>query len=969
MTNTTPRKKLIEVSIPLEVINKESAREKSIRHGHPSTLHLWWARRPLAACRAVLFAQLVDDPSSCPEEFPTKAAQDAERERLHKIIAAIVPWEATQNETVLNAARYEIARSVARGRGETLPSLAEMKPGAIIKYLQDNAPPVYDPFSGGGSIPLEAQRLGLRAMGSDLNPVAVLIGKALVEFPPKFAGKKPVNPEVNELHQWKGAQGLADDVRHYGRWMRAEAEKKIGQLYPKVKLKDGQEATVISWLWARTVPSPDPRAKGAHVPLASSFVLSAKAGKEVIVKPVVDRAKMEWHFEIDDKPSADALKTAKTGTKAARGANFTCLLTGGPIDDTHVKAEAKAGRMGAALMAIVAEGNRSRVYLAPTSQHVKAAQVDPPEVPEVDQPLPKNPRWFSPPDYGMPNYKDLFTPRQLVALTTFSDLVMAARDKVLADAKAHWSGGMAGSPGSAGTGDDSRPLSEGGLGPTAYADAVATYLAFLVSRLADRSSTICTWDLREGQGRKEGVRNVFSRQAIPMSWDFVEANPLSDIAASLETAIMRVADVLARVPALGTGAIANKDASKNAFKSGIVFATDPPYYDNIVYADLSDFFYVWLRRALRSTLLDVFRRVVTSKAEELVATPYRHGGKEQAEAFFLDGMKRALAGISSATVDQPVTIYYAFKQSELSEEGVTSAGWATFLQAIVDSNLAVDGTWPVRSELSNRMIASGTNALASSIVLVCRRRDASAPTITRADFLRVLRREMPAALHEIKRAGVGPTDIQQAAIGPGIGIFTRHASVLATDGTPMLVKDALKLINQVREEITSHGDADYDSETRFAIDWFTAHGFDKGRSGDAIVMTNAVNIALETVSGAGFFSASAGAARLLKRDELPDDYDAAKDTTPTVWEGCQHLIKRLTAEDGGIDAAAVLYNALGARAEPAHALARRLYDICEQKQWHTEARVYNQLHQEWDAIEKRAAELAQAGTKRDLFTI
>jgi putative DNA methylase len=611
--------------------------------------------------------------------------------------------------------------------------------------------------------------------------------------------------------------------------------------------------------------------------------------------------------------------------------------------------------MGTALMAIVAEGTKGRIYLAPQPKHVKAASVEPPEVPEIDQALPTNPRWFSPPDYGMPNFKDLFNPRQLVALTTFSDLVGKARKKVLTDAKAHWAGPHT---------DDPSSLAEGGLGPTAYADAVATYLAFLVSRLADRSSTICSWDLRAGQGRKEGIRNVFSRQAIPMAWDFVEANPLSDIAASFETAIMRVADVLMRVPAIGSGAIANWDAAKNSFLNGTVFATDPPYYDNIGYADLSDFFYVWLRRSLRELQPDLFRRVLTPKREELVATPYRHGGKQKAEAFFLDGMKGALAGITSASADTPATIYYAFKQSELSEEGVTSAGWATFLQAVTDSGLAVDGTWPVRSELSNRMIASGTNALASSIVLVCRRRDGNAATVTRADFLRALRREFPDALAEIRRAGVGPTDIQQAAIGPGIGIFTRYAQVLNADGTPLKVKDALKLINQVREEITAPATGDYDNATLFALDWFAAHEFKRKGAGIAITMTNAVNVSLDGVKKAGFFSAHGGKARLLKRDELPDDWDPAKDNDATAWEACQHLIKRLTAEAGGLDAAAQLYNRLGALAEPAEALARRLYDICEQKKWDAEGRFYNQLHQEWPAIERRAAELSRSD---DLF--
>jgi putative DNA methylase len=946
------RKKLIEVSIPLEAINRESAREKSIRHGHPSTLHLWWARRPLAACRAVLFAQLVDDPSACPDEFPTVELQKAERYRLHKLIEHLVPWDPFTNEMILNEARYEIARSVARGRGEKLPPMAQMKPQAVIDYLQINAPPVYDPFSGGGSIPLEAQRLGLKAMGSDLNPVAVLIGKALIEFPPKFAGRKPVNPEVNELHQWTGAQGLADDVRYYGLWMRTEAEKKIGHLYPKVKLEDGKtEATVIAWLWARTVPSPDPRAKGAQVPLTSTFVLSAKPGKEVIVRPEVDRAKMTWAFEIDDNPSQEELKAAKNGTKAARGSNFTCLLTGAAVDDTYVKAVSMAGRMSVVLMAIVAEGQRSRFYLAPTPAHVKAAAVDAPDVPEVDQPMPKNPRWFSPPDYGMPNFKDLFTPRQLVALTTFSDLVMKAREKVLADAKEHWTGSQW---------DDTRRLADGGLGPVGYADAVATYLGETASKLAVFLTTQARW--RSGEGKSAPG---FGRQALPMFWDYAELNPFAGAGGDWNEMIAACAKVIERLPT-SSGVVCAALAQNNKYPTPVTINTDPPYYDNIGYADLSDYFYVWLRRTLQAIHPDLFRRVLTPKNDELVAIPYRHGGKDGAEAYFMEGMKKTLVGIAKVTSDTPTVIYYAFKQSEAAEDGVTSAGWASFLKAVYDAGLAIDGTWPVRTEGATRLIAADANALASSIVLVCRRRDATASTITRADFLRSLRREMPEALAEISRAGVGPTDIQQAAIGPGIGIFTRYAQVLNTDGTPLIVKDALKLVNQVREEITSTADAVYDSETRFALDWFAAKGFNKGKSGDAILMTNAVDVSLDGMNAAGVFEARGGDARLLKREELPDNWDPTADNRATVWEACQHLIKRLIAEDGGIDAAAALYNRLGALAEPAHALARRLYDICEQRQWASEGRVYNQLHQEWAVIEKRAAELAEA--RGDLFS-
>lgn len=959
-----PRKKLIEVSIPLEAINKEALRRKQkAPKGFPTAIHKYWAQRPIALCRAVLFAQLVDDPDACEDEFPTVEERQAERDRLHRLIERLILWENSKNETVLTEARYEIARSLARSRGDVLLPIGQMRPKEIVDYLQKHAPPVYDPFSGGGSIPLEAQRLGLKAIGSDLNPVAVLVGKALVEFPPKFAGRKPAHPDVNELHQWKGAQGLADDVRYYSRWMREQAEKKIGHLYPKVMMNDGKEATVVAWLWARTVPSPDPRAKGAHVPLVSSFVLSAKAGsegKEIVVKPVVDRAKMTWTFEINEKPNSEVLKAAKKGTKSAR-ATFACLLTGAPIGGEYIDAEAQAGRMSNRLMAIVAEGDRGRVYLSPTTEHSSAAELADKIIAqrgdEMDLPTQECRGTFASNALGrrytFKTFVDYFTPRQLVALATFSDLVLEAREKVLADATKHWSDEHA---------DDTRRLADGGLGPTAYADAVATYLAMVLSRMAFYGSSLCGWlpkDNAMGQAMK--------KQAIAMSWDFAEGNPIGQSSSEILACARAVADCLDASYARFPGTVELHDAQINAFQKGSVFSTDPPYYDNVGYADLSDFFYVWLRRTLHRIHPDLFRRLLTPKAEELVATAYRDGGKEGSERHFMEGMKKALFGIASALDGVPAAIYYAYKQQEVGADALTSPGWASFLQAVVDSGLAIDGTWPVRSESEGRSIAMGTNALASSIVLVCRRRDASsAQHVTRVDFLRALRREMPAALAEIRRAGVGPTDIQQAAIGPGIGIFTRYGSVLNNDGTPMLVKDALKLINQVREEITSISDTDYDSETRFALDWFAAKGFEKGRSGDAIVMTNAVNVSLDGMNAAGFFIADAGVARLLKRDELADDWSPATDDRATVWEACQHLIKRLIAEDGGIEAAAALYNRLGALVGPAHALARRLYDICEQKQWATEGRVYNQLHQEWDMIEKRAGELAKPGV--DLFS-
>ncbi|MDS4054385.1 DUF1156 domain-containing protein, partial [Accumulibacter sp.] len=431
----TSKRKLIEVALPLEAINIASAREKSIRHGHPSTLHLWWARRPLAAARAVIFAQMVDDPSAHPDIFPTEKKQEKERQRLFRIIEELVKWENTTNETVLQQARDEIWQSWRYTCAENADH-----PRAKELFDRYRLPAFHDPFAGGGALPLEAQRLGLESYASDLNPVAVLINKAMIEIPPKFAGKPPVNPEsrrkLDASGSWRGATGLAEDVRHYGQWMRDEAETRIGHLYPKIEVtadmaKDrpdlshytGRKLTVIAWLWARTVKSPNPAFAHVDVPLASTFMLSTKPGKEAYVEPVIEGSGYRFTVKVGKPKDAEGVKS---GTKLSRGANFKCLMSGAPIASDYIYGEANAGRMGARLMAIVAESDPGRVYLAPTPEMEAIALTAQPEwKPEVA--MPDNPRWFSPPLYGLKTYGDLFTPRQLVALTTFSDLVQEAR--------------------------------------------------------------------------------------------------------------------------------------------------------------------------------------------------------------------------------------------------------------------------------------------------------------------------------------------------------------------------------------------------------------------------------------------------------------------------------------------------------------------------------------------------------------
>ena len=958
---TVHRKKLIEVSLPLKAINAASAREKSIRHGHPSTLHLWWARRPLAACRAVLFAQLVDDPSAWPEEFPTEESQARERKRLHGIIEEMVPWKATHDKRIVGRARYEIARSLARGRGETPPD--EHDAGAVLAYLARHAPPVCDPFCGGGSIPLEAQRLGLRAHGSDLNPVAVLVSKATCEIPPKFAGRAPVHPDVDGTGGWQGASGLAEDIRRYGKWMRDEAESRIGHLYPKVRVTEsmaadrddlrpyaGKDLTVIAWLWARTVASPDPLMRGTHVPLASSFVLSSKKGKQAIVVPIIDRESRAYGFVVKTSGIApDEYARARKGTKAGRGSNFTCLVSGAPISGDHIKAEGMAGRMGARLMAVVVAGKRTRLYLDPTEEMEGIARMAEPEWRPAGS-VPKRLTGGTCYAYGLTTWGDLFTDRQLLALTTFSDLVAEAREKVLADALV------------AGMDREAPRLADGGTGAEAYADAVATYLGLVIGRQANRLSNLNFWDPGGAN-----VQQVFARQALPMVWDFCEANPFSDSSGNFVGQVRYLAKVVevAASTEAQVAVIQQDAAGVTPLLDRSIVATDPPYYDNIAYADLSDFFYVWHRRTLRNVWPDLYRRVMAPKDEELVATPYRHGGKEAAERFFMEGMGQALRNMHRSGADGfPVTLYYAFKQAEVAKEGLTSAGWATFLQGLFDAGYVVDGTWPVRTELSGNL-KKRVNALASSIVLVCRNRPSDAKAITRREFMARLRAGMPDALKKIREGGVGPVDMAQASIGPGMGIFTAASSVLEPDDTPMSVRAAIALINQVRDEISGEEATGYDRETRFCIDWFDEFGMDESASGDAINMAQAYDIGIDDLQKAGVVSAHAGKARLLRRDELPADWNPRADKRLTDWECAQHLARVIESPGGGMDAAARLYSEMGAeRGEAARMLAYRLYDICERKSRAAEAQVWNTLAQEWPALDAALIRVEEESRRR-----
>jgi len=944
------KKKLIEVALPLKAINEASAREKSIRHGHPSTLHLWWARRPLAAARAVIFAQMVDDPSAHPDLFPTEKVQEKERQRLFLIIEDLVKWENTTNEKVLQQARDEIWQSWRYTCAENADH-----PRAKELFDRYKLPAFHDPFAGGGSLPLEAQRLGLEAYASDLNPVAVLINKAMIEVPPQFADKPPVNPEWQDLPEgqkalrsWKGAQGLAEDVRYYGKWMRDEAEKRIGHLYPKVEVTVEmakarpdlkkyvrKKLTVIAWLWVRTVKSPNPAFTEVDVPLASTFMLCTKVGKEVYVEPIIEGRDYRFTVKVGKPKNTTA---AKNGTKIAR-ANFICLMSGTPIPGNYIMAEGKAGRLGSRLMAIIVEGERERIYLEPTPEDQTIAQMAHPTwKPEVE--FFQKALGFRIGNYGLTAWSDMFTPRQLVALTTFSDLVQEVRDQVRIETIA---GGLS---------EDRRPLVEGGLGGHAYAEAVSVYLAIGVSRATDYWGTGAIW---EAAG--SFIAHVFTRNALPMTWDYPEANPFSNGSGSWsQTCIEWIERYLKTVRSQVAGTALQADAQTQSVSHDRIVSTDPPYYDNIGYADLSDYFYVWLRRSLKAIFPDLFTTVAVPKEEELVATPDRHGGRESAERFFLNGMKKAMQRlVEQAHHAFPITIYYAFKQAEGGgTEGTVSTGWETFLDAVISAGFSVTGTWPMRTERPGRMRETGSNALASSIILVCRPRTADSSNVTRREFVATLKAELPIALAHLQRGNIAPVDLAQAAIGPGMAVYTQYSKVLDAEGMPLTVRDALALINQTLDEVLAEQEGDFDADSRFAVTWFDQAGFSEGEYGVAETLSKAKNTSISGMVDAGILISSHGKVRLLRPDELPVDWDPVEDKRLTAWEMVHQIIR--TLEAGGEGAAASLVAKLGSKAEIARELAYRLYTLCERKKRSMEAISYNGLVQSWPEITRLARE-------------
>jgi putative DNA methylase len=931
------RKKLIEVALPLPEINDASAYDKMPGIGpHPKGIHQWWARLPLPTARAVLFASVVDDPSSHPEKFPTDEVQNVERERL-----------------------FDIVRELMQKKLHDRPEVYAKAHAEMLKHVGGTLPPVLDPFSGGGSIPLEAARLGFEAHAADLNPVAVLLNKCNLELVPRWLDQQPVNPKVREnvLRKtgWKGAGGLAEDVRYYGRLIRERAIEKIGHLYPKVRLPKGhggRDANVIAWLWARTVASPNPAAQGTHVPLISTYWLSSKKGSLAWLKPVVDKKANSWRFEVHTGEPPDR-NAVRSGTKLARGAKFKCLLTDQAIPDTHIKEQGRDSKIGYRLLAIVAEVHRGRTYLSFDQSHESFSLLSPPEG-SPDEEFAYDSRYLTPPGYGMCTVSSFFTPRQLTAMVTLCDLVKEVRRDVEKDAR------IAGLS-NAETED--------------YTKTIMTFLALALDRCTDFNSALCRWT-----AGNQKVMNLFGRQAIPMVWDFAEANILGESVGGWSTCSGYVADCIGVIgQSAGRNGNARQVDAAGAWNDvrGLLVSTDPPYYDNVPYAAISDFFYVWLRQTIGNLYPDLFKTILVPKTPELTAAPERfNGDKEKAKEHFESGFRKAFSTLLEKMDSRfPLTVYYAFKQedeqvgfeegkngeSEIISNGVDrTTGWETLLDALFGSGFQITATWPVRASQSWRMRAMGSNALASYIVLACRARPSDALQCSRRDFMNKLKEELPAALKHLQQGNIAPVDLAQAAIGPGMAIFSRYSKVMESSGRSMTVRTALNLINQALDEVLAEQEAEFDADTRWALAWFDQHGVDEGEFGVAETLSRAKNTAVNGLVEANIVSARGGKVRLVKRDELPADWDPTADKRLTVWVSTQQLIRALDqqGESGAADLLKTLGGGLG---ENARELSYRLYKICERKGWSAEALAYNSLVLAWPELTK----LAQAGPQQD----
>jgi putative DNA methylase len=945
MNAMTPKKKLVEVALPLPEINDASAYDKMPGIGpHPKGIHHWWARLPLPTARAILFASVVDDPESHPEKWPTEEEQNRERERLFDILRRMMQKKLHQHPEVYEEALQEMVRQC----GGKLPA-------------------VFDPFAGGGSIPLEASRMGFEAHAADLNPVAVLLNKCNLELAPRWSGHPPVNPhdrqKIGGEEGWSRTHGLAADVRYYAGKIGRKLIDAIGHLYPTAALPQefghGQTA-VVAWIWTRTVASPNPVARGKYVPIASSFVLSAKGSNAIWVQPLRDdSAEDGWRFEIRrGSPSKEEFARARLGTKAGKGQDFICLLTDTPIQRSYIQAEGKAGKLRERLIAIVAEGSSGKLYLPPDRRQEEVAasmrgdsRIADARATTLSGSLPTRAEITGGvcTAYGLSTWGHLFSDRQILALLSVGDAIKEAASEIAEDAA------KSGLP--TGKGRD-------------YAETVTTFLALAADRCADFNNCLCRWS-----PSNQKVMNLFGKQALPMVFDFAEANFLGTSVGSWNTCSEYVADCIEVIdagPSRPGIALQQDAATEHANGDRILISTDPPYYNNISYAVLSDFFYVWLRRSIGPLYPDIFGTVLTPKLPELIAAANRfEGDPQQAKQHFEQGFQHAFTSFKSKMDPRfPLTVYYAFKQDDEDSGGADEAeggvpvdlttGWETLLEALISSGFQITATWPVRASQKWRMVSMGANALASYIVLACRPRPDDAPQTDRRSFAAELKRDLPAALKHLQQGNIAPVDFAQAAIGPGMAIYSRYSRILESTGNAMTVRTALSLINQTLTEVLSSQEDEFDPDTRWAISWFEQHGFDEGDFGDAELLSKAKVTSIAGLRDAHMIHSKAGRVRLLRPDELSPHWDPVTDKRLTIWEMTHHILRLYVHDKAGDVATAELLHKLGNSSDVARDLAYRLFNVCEKKKLSQEAQAYNALVLGWSEIARLARETAQS---------
>ncbi len=830
--------KLVEVALPLEAISAACRRDKDKKTGTIRNVHKWFAPMPTPAWRALLFAALVDDPGDGPE-----------RAELLRMVERLVPPD---------------------GNPPDADTLAEAN-AILMKATGGDPPTVFDPFCGGGSTLVEAQRLGLPAAGSDLNPVPVLITRVLTELIPQVAGRPPLVADPARLGMKVTGgplDGFLADCRHYAERVREKVWAEIGHLYPEPP----GGGTVIAWLWARTVTCPNPACR-AIAPLVSSFWLSKKKGALTWIEPTGLGPGKPVRFEVNAGTAGPPVQ------RTVKRTGGTCLVCNQPIGFPYVRTEGKANRLGVQLLALVIDSLVGRRFDPPSATDLRTDVARPSGAPEVL--LSPNPRDLKTPNYGYNTVADLFTNRQLVALGAFADAV-----------------------------SEMPALVEQDGGDPKLAVAVATVLGLCVSKMAMNHST---------QGRFEPVTNssnggihpAFSRQALPMVWDFAELNPFSGSAGDWIAQFNSLARGLRTLPTAAPPARSFQSDARTAAVNLVlpmIVATDPPYFAQIGYADLSDYFYVWLRRTLSPVHPDLFATVATPKADELIADPYRHGGSiSEATKYFVEGFTntfRSLASAASPTL--PMLVVYAHRQEESDADGVASStAWDAMLSAIIAAGLRIVGTWPIHATTTNRQIGQGTNSLASYMVLVCRPQEARAKPTDRQGFVAALHAELPRAIRKLQEGDISTVDLGPAAIGPGMAVFSRFSRVIEPSGGSMTVGAALSLISQVSAEVLDEFVGDLDKETRWAMTWFKDHGFEPGTFDDAEKLFKRTDTSLEALTRAGIATGAKGKVVLTLRDRLPDHWDPDTDRHLTVWEVTQHLVKRLTSA-GGEQAAADL---------------------------------------------------------------